>query len=1100
MALLLYVCATATAENRIKDRDYYIAQNDNTNYASAPGTVIKAFANAVKGATYGSGVDAVVNLGNFFPNSTQGVYYTVLAILPSRDAEGYDGYVVAGAKSEETNDGYLSSTFATLGVFDRNSDGTYGDADDKYLCIPKELTITNSSHIYSGKKFKVVGIDYGAFSGMEVAQIILPSTVTYIGYRALYNAGAVSGKPCQLGFWNGEDYNSLYREAGTADWTAHNNIEYVADNACEYSNYPLLENLLVPAKLKQFGNQCFLYGGLTKIDLTSSYTNWDKIIPWQAFAYNKKLATADLTAAERVKNAAFYNCSVMTSLTLGSGLTALQDSAFAYCSVLNNPDFSSVASLPTIAYKAFYYCRKLATCKQPQCVTTIGDEAFAFTGFKDIFNIPKHVKSIGRQAYYRTYITYIPISADKNVNADGLFIGDGAFTTGGENLTVEFTDNVAPLITTDGKPFAVYYITTAQSRAADLKRLRLIVPIGCGEAYVHDQRINIFSSVYDHHDYRVKFDLRYSYNKPQWGEPGNMTESPWYIASSAWHNDIYNFRPDHGGSVDTYTVTTATDQNGDNGQLGTVVNDFYIKPGTATAYARDYETNTLSSGGVPHVMPRTAHKYHDNEDVDDIPRIATAEVSDGIAPYDQGILLSYTRAAYYLVPLFANYASVVNYTNVRPRQYSVSYLGVGDIHDSDASTPRISLKVQDTYSTVEALEGLKGQTWVDLRERRSKWRQLREYYYDESGNLLFNVVDKNLFIGEDERMADDIDLDETIAFTRTVTLTDEDGNVVEDENGQPVTYTEVVSTHKRYVYYTANSQDETSIATTANNRCGVYYMRYTIPSDINWTLVKEQGEDYLWEQLGEGTKVLVKPGFGDSSTNPSPADLGISGTGAGNRRWIDIFELTANETLSSIESSSSLRSNFHDNHIDQGNVLVPCYDRTMVYPYWKVITEEDYNDLLAKDPSRTDLDIAYYHHVYDDTGAFDYAEKEYVQGKSDIEMTTTGDYGEGFVSFGLNNGCFVQAKNPGQTQANRSYFRIHTARLHSSAHKLDNTSNVRAIIVDENDFEDDITGLGATVIKPSLSQGWYTLDGRRIATVPSRPGIYINGGKKVVIR
>ena len=31
------------------------------------------------------------------------------------------------------------------------------------------------------------------------------------------------------------------------------------------------------------------------------------------------------------------------------------------------------------------------------------------------------------------------------------------------------------------------------------------------------------------------------------------------------------------------------------------------------------------------------------------------------------------------------------------------------------------------------------------------------------------------------------------------------------------------------------------------------------------------------------------------------------------------------------------------------------------------------------------------------------------------------------------------------------------------------------------------------------SEGWYTLDGRKLSGVPTQKGIYINNGKKVVI-
>ena len=32
------------------------------------------------------------------------------------------------------------------------------------------------------------------------------------------------------------------------------------------------------------------------------------------------------------------------------------------------------------------------------------------------------------------------------------------------------------------------------------------------------------------------------------------------------------------------------------------------------------------------------------------------------------------------------------------------------------------------------------------------------------------------------------------------------------------------------------------------------------------------------------------------------------------------------------------------------------------------------------------------------------------------------------------------------------------------------------------------------------SDGWYTLDGRRLSEKPTQSGVYINGGRKVVIK
>ena len=53
------------------------------------------------------------------------------------------------------------------------------------------------------------------------------------------------------------------------------------------------------------------------------------------------------------------------------------------------------------------------------------------------------------------------------------------------------------------------------------------------------------------------------------------------------------------------------------------------------------------------------------------------------------------------------------------------------------------------------------------------------------------------------------------------------------------------------------------------------------------------------------------------------------------------------------------------------------------------------------------------------------------------------------------------------------------------------------------DFGDESTGI-VSISKESGSQGastgWFTLDGRRLDGKPSRAGVYINNGNKVVIK
>ena len=51
---------------------------------------------------------------------------------------------------------------------------------------------------------------------------------------------------------------------------------------------------------------------------------------------------------------------------------------------------------------------------------------------------------------------------------------------------------------------------------------------------------------------------------------------------------------------------------------------------------------------------------------------------------------------------------------------------------------------------------------------------------------------------------------------------------------------------------------------------------------------------------------------------------------------------------------------------------------------------------------------------------------------------------------------------------------------------------------------DDATGIESltpdAAPKPQAAQHWFTLDGRRLQAKPTAPGIYVNNGRKVVIK
>ena len=100
---------------------------------------------------------------------------------------------------------------------------------------------------------------------------------------------------------------------------------------------------------------------------------------------------------ETLESGAFCNCSTLTSIEIGYGVTSIGYSTFSYCSSLTSialPD-----SVTYIGRNAFYGCSSLTSITIPDSVTSIGGGVFCRCSSLTSIEIPSSVASIGPQVF-----------------------------------------------------------------------------------------------------------------------------------------------------------------------------------------------------------------------------------------------------------------------------------------------------------------------------------------------------------------------------------------------------------------------------------------------------------------------------------------------------------------------------------------------------------------------------------------------------------------------------------------------------------------------------------------------------------------------------
>ncbi|MBR5678070.1 MAG: leucine-rich repeat protein [Paludibacteraceae bacterium] len=113
---------------------------------------------------------------------------------------------------------------------------------------------------------------------------------------------------------------------------------------------------------------------LNETELTAEVTSKDPSYSGDVIIPSSVEYNAQTFSVTSIGSSAFYNCSGLTSVTIGNSVTSIGSDAFAYCFGLTSIEIPN--SVTSIGEGAFLNCRYLTQITIPNGVTSIGDRAF----------------------------------------------------------------------------------------------------------------------------------------------------------------------------------------------------------------------------------------------------------------------------------------------------------------------------------------------------------------------------------------------------------------------------------------------------------------------------------------------------------------------------------------------------------------------------------------------------------------------------------------------------------------------------------------------------------------------------------------------------
>lgn len=241
---------------------------------------------------------------------------------------------------------------------------------------------TNITSITMGNNITSIG-EYAFKKCTGLTNVTIGSGITDIKYRAFYDCTSLT-KVNYLGTieqWVGIKFKDFMSNP-----TSFAKALYIDDN--------LVTTVNLTMAIEIYNYVFYNCTSITSVTMGDSITS----IGQSAFSDCTGLTSVTMgDSVTDIDNAVFYGCTMLTSITLGNNVTSIGGYLFYKCTALTSVVIPNSAT--KIDDYAFYECTSLSSVTIGNSVASIGKEAFYNCSEITSLTIPDSVTSIGKEAF-----------------------------------------------------------------------------------------------------------------------------------------------------------------------------------------------------------------------------------------------------------------------------------------------------------------------------------------------------------------------------------------------------------------------------------------------------------------------------------------------------------------------------------------------------------------------------------------------------------------------------------------------------------------------------------------------------------------------------